>query len=265
MSDAQAFAPLVQELDRWRADGRSATFWWRDDDACVDSPALSRLLSLAARYRVPVAIAAIPAAVESSLVSAIGACECALVVQHGYAHRNHAASGARSAELAEDRAADATLAELARGRRTLAAAFGDRFATILVPPWNRIADHLLPHLRDEGYAGLSRFGPRASPFAAPGVPEVNTHVDPIAWRRGRAFVGIATAVARIVAHLHGRREKSCDAGEPTGLLTHHLAFGDDAFAFVDALLDVIARHDAARWLDPRDAFVLSELTCARCA
>jgi hypothetical protein len=259
-----AFEPLLQELERWRVDGRVATFWWRDDDACSDSPALARLFALASRHRVPVAIAAIPAGVDRSLVAAIGRCEHAHVVQHGYAHRNHAPPGARSAELGDDRTREVTLAELAVGRRILEGAVGERFSAILVPPWNRVAEALLPCLRDAGYAGVSRFGPRVSAGAEGGLAEVNTHVDPIAWRRGRAFIGCEAGVARIVAHLQARRAGTCDAGEPTGLLTHHLAFDDDAFAFVDGVLGTIARHDAARWLDVRTAFD-AELTCARCA
>jgi peptidoglycan/xylan/chitin deacetylase (PgdA/CDA1 family) len=264
VTPAEPFAPLLQELDRWRDEGRAATFWWRDDDACADSPPLSRLLTLAARHRVPVVLAAIPAALEPSLAGAIAHCEHASIVQHGYAHRNHARSGERSAELAEGRARDAVRDELRRGRRALQDAFGERFVPILVPPWNRIADTLLPLVREGGYAGLSRFAPRASPFAHVGLREVNTHVDPIAWRRGRSFAGVDASVARIVDHLHRRRTGSCDADEPTGLLTHHLAFGDDAFAFVEALFDAVAAHDAVRWLDVRDAFGLA-ITFARSA
>ena len=45
-----------------------------------------------------------------------------------------------------------------------------------------------------------------------------------------------------------------DADEPTGILTHHVAFADDAFAFVGALLRETSLHPAAAWLDARAAF-----------
>ncbi|MDA0702442.1 MAG: polysaccharide deacetylase, partial [Proteobacteria bacterium] len=45
MTDWHAFS---QELDRWAADGRRATFWWRDDDARAPGPALDALLHSAA-------------------------------------------------------------------------------------------------------------------------------------------------------------------------------------------------------------------------
>ena len=42
------WADLDAELDRWKAAGRAATLWWRDDDATRPTPALDRLLALQA-------------------------------------------------------------------------------------------------------------------------------------------------------------------------------------------------------------------------
>jgi peptidoglycan/xylan/chitin deacetylase (PgdA/CDA1 family) len=248
------FDALAHELDCWDALGRRATLWLRDDDACSDTPALRRLLGLVGEHRVPVAIAAIPATIDSTLCDAMAECAGATLVQHGYAHRNHAGDNERSAELGDDRNPRATLDELEHGREKLAHAFGSRFTPVLVPPWNRIGDDLLPHLPTCGFTGLSRFGPRTTREAAPGLTQVNTHVDPIAWRRGRAFIGTDVAVARLAAHLGARREHACDADEPTGLLTHHLAFTDVAWEFVAELLRRTRDHRAALWLDVNAVF-----------
>jgi hypothetical protein len=245
---------LDSELGAWRARGRRATLWLRDDDACADSPALRRLLDLARGYRVPVAIAAIPVAADATLVDAIACCSDATIVQHGYAHRNHARAGARSAELGDERELRVTLDELARGRERLECSFGERFIPVLVPPWNRIADDLVPHLASAGFTGISRFGPRVRAMPAAGLREVNTHVDPIAWRRDRQFIGAEAAIERIVRHLRARREHTCDADEATGFLTHHLAFDAAAWAFLEALLQHTCRHDAAAWVAVADAF-----------
>jgi hypothetical protein len=251
--DAGGWEILQRELDAWAALGRRATLWWRDDDACAASPALARLLDLAATHRVPVAIAAIPARIEPSLGEAIAACGEATIVQHGYAHVNHAPAGERAAELGSHRPLAARLAELARGCERLASTFGERFEPVLVPPWNRIADDSVAKLASAGLGGLSCFAPRAR-ATAEGIAQVNTHVDPIAWRRGRVFAGTLPCIERVVAHLRARRTGEADADEPTGILTHHLAFADDAFAFVDALLRETSRHPAAAWLDARAAF-----------
>jgi len=257
--------PLLQELDRWRAVNRCATLWWRDDDACSDTPALRRLLDLARECAVPVTIAAIPARVDATLVAAVAGCEEAIVVQHGYAHRNHARPGERSTELAADRDAATMYGELEAGRARLAALFGERFVPILVPPWNRMASGVAPRLPQLGFIGLSRFGPRETREAAPNLPQVNSHVDPIAWRRDRQFIGLPSMVSRAVEHLSARRTRICDADEPTGVLTHHLAFADEAWSGVRALLDATAHHPAVHWLSAPAAFSPLRATSARCA
>ena len=53
MSDWQA---LDLELGKWRAAGRTAELWWRDDDAANTSPELDRLLALHRETAVPLAL-----------------------------------------------------------------------------------------------------------------------------------------------------------------------------------------------------------------
>jgi hypothetical protein len=261
------FDALRYELDGWERLQRRATLWLRDDDACSDTPALRRLLGIAGEHRVPVAIAAIPATADSSLEAAIASCREATVVQHGYAHRNHARPGERSAELGDERDVPTMQGELGRGRERLARVFGPRFRPVLVPPWNRIGGALSPHLPAAGYAGLSCFGPRASQSPITGIVQVNTHVDPIAWRRERAFIGEDAATGRLTAHLCARRKRICDGDEPTGLLTHHLVFTDAMWDFVGELMQCTQDHGAAVWLDVDTAFGLraSPVTSCRSA
>ncbi len=253
---------LDQELDAWGASGRRVALWLRDDDACRDSPALRRLFGVASALDVPVALAAIPAAMESSLVDAVLESGSATVVQHGYAHRNHAPPGERKRELGAHRPLDTTLAELQQGFHSLERAFGVRFSAVLVPPWNRIDPEIIPHLPLAGFHGLSSFGPRTAACPAPGVTQCNTHVDLVAWRRDRTFVGADAAIDRLVDHLKARREGRADASEPTGILTHHLVMSDEAWDF---LFDSIARtrkHGAVAWLDVGAAFDIGHATGA---
>ena len=241
---------LDEELDAWSACGRQAMLWWRDDDACRDSAALTRLIDIAQAAGVPVALAAIPAVLEPSLIAAVARASVATVVQHGYAHFNHAPPGARSWELGAHRPVALTLAELAVGFGDLQRSFGERFAPVLVPPWNRIDAAVIAELSAAGFRGLSTFGPRATPSPTPGLLQCNTHVDIIAWRRDRAFIGIAAAIDRTVEHLRSRREGNgnVDPQEPTGLLTHHLDLGDAAWQFLADFLPRTRAHGAL-WLD----------------
>jgi hypothetical protein len=248
-----AWQTLDAELDRWRSTGRRATLWCRDDDAFRDSPPLQRLLEIAEAAAVPVALAAIPATLEPSLVDAVARSRFTTVVQHGYAHRNHAPPAERKVELGHHREMGATLTELAQGLDILRRSFGERFAAVLVPPWNRIGGEIVARLPDVAVRGLSTIGPRTARCSAPGVVRCNAHVDVIAWRRGRAFIGADAAIDKLVAHLRARRDGSADPDEPTGLLTHHLDMSDAGWEFVVELI-ARSRERGAEWLDVESAF-----------
>ncbi|HVF64579.1 MAG TPA: polysaccharide deacetylase family protein [Casimicrobiaceae bacterium] len=244
---------LEAELDRWTSQPTGATLWWRDDDAVAATPALDRLLGLCTSHGVPLALAVVPARLQSSVVKVIDDAPLLTVLQHGFAHANHAPPNAKKSELTTHRPREATFAELARGHDRLTDAFGSRHVPVLVPPWNRIDASLVAALPEIGLDGLSTFGPRAQRTAAATIVQCNTHVDPISWRAGRRFIGGQKAAERIAQHLRERREGVVDATEPTGLLTHHLDFDDDAFAFVDALFAMTQAHAATSWLAATDA------------
>ena len=248
------FAALQAELDIWASCGRRATLWWRDDDAGLATPALARMLGIAASHAVPLALAVIPARLSGELVEVAGSATQCTVLQHGIEHRNHAPADEKRCELGLHRPLAVSTAALAGGRERLRSAFGAQFLPVLVPPWNRIAPALVAALAGSGYCGLSTFAPRLRASAAPGVAQCNAHVDPIAWRRGRVFVGEDEAAARLAAHLAMRREQRVDAAEPTGLLTHHLDFDDAAWRFVEALLSQTRAHPAVTWLSASAVF-----------
>ena len=251
MSSWQA---LVAELDAWGAAGRAATLWWRDDDATAATPALQHLLELAGRFRTPIALAAVPLLSEASLVRAVASAPEASVMAHGYRHANHSAAGEKSGELGPARPLEVKLREAELGWRRLVQLFGERAMPVLVPPWNRIDPALVPHLPALGFRGLSSWGARASAWAAPGLKQVNTHLDIIDWRGTRSFVGESKALAILLDHLGARRRGEVDADEPSGLLTHHLAHDVPAWHFIAELLALSAGHPAAHWLAPGAVF-----------
>ena len=239
---------LEEELDRWPPG--QATLWWRDDDATAPSPALDRLLALSDE---PIALAAIPAFAGPELAVQLAGHRRVAVLQHGFAHANHEAAGQRKMELGAARPARVVLDELAHGWRKLADLFAQQALPVLVPPWNRIADALVALLPGRGYCGLSAWGAR--PHSAPvGLLCVNTHIDIIAWRAGRSFIGPEAAIDQALRHFRSRREGAADLQEPTGLLTHHQAMGPAAFDFVAELLSCTARHPSARWCAAGEIF-----------
>lgn len=244
------WADLERELDIWEATGRTATLWWRDDDAVHPTPALDRLLDIAAG--VPLAIAVIPGRAVAPLARRLVSCPGLRVLQHGWMHANHAAADEKKSELGPHRPLPVVLEELAAGWRRLAGLFGPLALAVLTPPWNRMSEELVPLLAPAGYLGLSAAGPRRRAEPTPGLRQVNIHADLACWPTGR-FIGSMSALGLVLSHLTARRMGRVDADEPTGLLTHHLVMDRDTEVFVARFLAVTGKHRAARWLAAAEA------------
>lgn len=232
-----AWAAFDDEIARWRDAGREAVLWWRDDDAVEATPALERLLDIHCRTAAPLALAVVPARATDALAARLAEAPGVDVLQHGYAHVNHALAGEKKSELGLQRPAMLVLGDLGTGWMALERLFGARALNVLVPPWNRIAPPLVPTLPEIGFRGLSTFGarPRAEPVR--GLRQVNTHVDLIDWKGGRGFVGVEAAIAALVRALAASRGGTGTAAdEPVGILSHHLAMDEGAWDFLMSLM-----------------------------
>lgn len=239
-----SWAALAAELGEWRAARRTPQLWWRDDDATALTPPLERLLKLSRSSGVTVAIAAIPLACEAAMLE-----NTTCVLMHGCDHRNRAAAGEKKTEFAAAESDDAALERLAQARERLARLAGERFLAVLAPPWNRIRESLVARLPEAGLQGLSRYGARR----AGGFREVNTHVDLIAWRGDRRFIGEDEALELLLQQLSARRRGKGDAAEPTGILTHHALHDAQLWLFLERLFEETRRGGAA-WPHPAQFF-----------
>lgn len=231
-----AWRPLEDALARATDRGRDLALWWRDDDATADTPALERLLALARRFLMPIAIAAIPALAHRSLRDRLEGETSAVVLIHGLAHTNHAPPCEKRAELGPHRPLaslheDATSA-LAKARERL----GPQLLPVLVPPWNRIAPELVAALPALGYGGVSTFG-RATLGEGSQLRQVNPQIDPIDWHGARSLLDPQALIGRIVRQLG---EDAENVSGPVGLLTHHLVQDEALWGFCEALLERFA-------------------------
>jgi len=247
-----AWRALADELARWRDGGRVAEFWWRDDDAARPDPALVRLCALSAQASVPLALAIVPLGADPSLLGVLG--DTVTVIQHGTDHRNRAGAGEKKTEFPAVEAPQAAVARLAEARQRLAAWTRERFVPVLAPPWNRLPESLVAQLVPAGFRGLSRYGMRATAEPAPGVRQVNTHVDLVAWHAGRGFAGEEAVLAAAVRHLAAKREGRADAGEPTGWLSHHAVHDEAAWAFLERLFETLRAAPGLRWRSAQELF-----------
>jgi len=258
MDNSGPWQALTAELDVWAAADRTATFWWRDDDAVTTGPALDRLLAIAETSETPLCLAVVPAKCEPSLVTAVAQSSAKIsVAVHGWCHVNQAAEGEKKSEFPDSRVAETSTAEAVQGLASMRAAFGARALEVFVPPWNRISQPLVTALPAAGYQGLSTYKARQSATPVPGLRQVNSHADIVDWQKNREFAGAEAVLELIIAHLIARRDNAVDHEEPTGLLTHHLIHQDDAFGFIAQFLRLTGDHSAAEWPDPRLFFGLS--------
>lgn len=250
-----AWRSFSDELARWRDTGRAVEFWWRDDDAARPDPALSRLLALAQQSAVPLALAVIPMQSGEEIFEQLGG--GVSVLQHGTDHRNRAAAGERKTEFPAAESPAAALQRLTAARERLMKLAGERFLPVLAPPWNRLKVAYLPQLVAAGFRGLSQYGARAAAQTAPGLAQVNTHVDLIDWHGTRGFAGEEAVLAAAVRHLAAKREGRADAAEATGWLSHHAVHDEAVWTFLERLFETARTAPGVHWPRPRALFHIS--------
>jgi hypothetical protein len=225
---------LGEEIARWRDAGRTVELWWRDDDVADATADLDRLLSVRREAQAPLALAVIPAVATPALAARLAGESAIDLLQHGYAHINHAPASDKKCELGPHRPAMLVLGELGTGWLALERLFGERPLPVLVPPWNRIAPALVPALPEIGFVGLSSFGRRPRAEAVRGLRQVNAHLDLVDWKGRRGFIGEEAALAALMVALRHARQLS---HEPVGVLSHHLVMDEAAWDFLRSLLE----------------------------
>ncbi len=242
------WSPLERELQIWRDEGLTLPIWWRDDDAIAPTRALEQLSTLSQDLGLPVHLAIIPKDATQALADNLE--RCFVPVVHGWAHLSHAPHGEKKAEFGAG-SCDA-LQDAQQGLQRLKTLFGARLCPMFVPPWNRIGADVTAGLADLGYRALSTFTPRSAALAAPGLLQINTHLDPIAWRGSRSLVPPETLITQLCVQLKDRREGRSDATEPYGILTHHLVHDDAIWNFTHSLLARLLEGPSHIWSHDED-------------
>lgn len=255
-SDDDAFGTLREEFSQWQQAGKQCPLWWRDDDLAGDTPALQTLAEMAARTGVPVLMAVIPGSVAETLAQDTASMALLSFCQHGYQHRNHEPEGAPNSEFGEARTLDAIAEDLRNGFDRMTELFGERFLPVFVPPWNRIRPDAVPLLQQLGFRGLSQYHGQAVAAPDATLRVVNTHMDILQWAAKPPIVcqPAAMLVDRLVTLLREQRA-STEPPQPLGLLTHHRPMLDDAWVFMQRLIDTSKAFDCVRWLSATELFL----------
>jgi uncharacterized protein DUF2334 len=214
-------------LDPVRAalDERTATVFFRDDDAGWDDGRLLALLDRFDAHDLPLDLAVIPAALHPPLADELTrrvAWQRLNLHQHGYRHENHEAEG-RKYEFGPSRSITRQREDIVAGAARLEALLDDLPQPIFTPPWNRCTQETAWVLREFGFAVLSREA-RATKLDLDGLDEIPIRVD---WVKPDRVGLLATAIA--------------DGGR-IGVMLHHAVMDPDDLARTDELLALLAAH-----------------------
>jgi hypothetical protein len=226
---ALAWSRFAEEVAR-----RKPVFWLRDDDAVTVTPALQRLLSI--KNQIPLALAVIPDLAEPDLFDRIGD---AAVLQHGCDHHNRAAPGEKKTEFPAREAIPDALDRLRLSHERLVSLAGSRVLPVVAPPWNRMRRELAAALPRIGIEGLSGYGKEE---AISGVRQINTHVDIVAWKDGKRFIGDEEAARLAMTYVLN--------DQPLGWLTHHAVHDAAAWNFLERLFAL----PGPRWAGAAELF-----------
>lgn len=231
------------ELDQWVSAGKTAEFWWRDDDAITVTSNLNKLTDLAGRFEIPVLIATIPAFSDVHLADYINSNSLLSAAVHGYAHKDHSILGQKKTEITvnlPDRDIDAVLNELTHSRQNIETLYGQTASKILVPPWNRIDDTVASRLSDMGFELVSTFSEN---FVKTGLLQLNCQLDLMHWKPVRIGKNLDEIFDELLVRLQQAR---LDNYAPIGILSHHLVHDENAWESCAVLMRIINKHSAIR-------------------
>ena len=160
--------------------GLKTSVWWRDDDVFDDTKELNRLLHFSEKHDVPVHLAVIPKHLTDDARVLIKSNRNITVLQHGYAHVNHAKNGAPLNEFSLDREIEVMLNEIRCGFTKLSEVFDEQFLPLFVPPWGHVALPVIERLHKIGFVGVSLIGDNIKNY--PNLNNMNVHIDIHSWR-----------------------------------------------------------------------------------
>ncbi len=141
--------------------------------------------------------------------------------------------------------------ELARGGARLAALFGKRAVPVMVPPWNRIAQEVIPELVGLGFRGLSTYTARETVTSDRWSVSCNTRLNVLRCRPKQGFLGEEEALKLLIGHLRVRRSF---AGWPGVLAMRRrvITLVGDRLATTAGAIGTSGGHLDSRATDPRE-------------
>jgi hypothetical protein len=206
--------------------------FFRDDDAGWSMAALDAMLQQFAEAGCPVDLAVIPAVLSNATARHVTDWRNRHPViglhQHGYAHVNYEADGARKCEFGSARPIERQCADIMIGRERLQEMIGPT-DPIFTPPWNRCLPETVARMRAIGFRGFS------ADYVIDQGSDLPTMI-PITFDWDRMRRG-GELEARLAAALD-------EPAQQLGIMLHHATLALDQLHELRCFLNLITAHPA---------------------
>ena len=207
--------------------------FFRADDVAVPGMRFREMIQVFSRHDMPLNLAVVPAWLTDARwrsLAAIGreASHLWCWHQHGWRHQNHEPGGKKQ-EFGPARPQAALRRDIDRGRERMESLLGERFYLVFTPPWNRCTHEVLSHLRQSGYAAVSR-SRGSRPACPPGLADLAVDIDLHTRRDETAEDGWRALLQELA---RGLVSPSC------GIMLHHQRLDPNALAGLDRLLTLL--------------------------
>ncbi|HEX4947676.1 MAG TPA: DUF2334 domain-containing protein [Blastocatellia bacterium] len=223
------------ELQQQLATINHVDVFFRDDDVDEDEPTLRRLLQLFAQKNVPVILGVIPARLTGECVELLAHFSTSIeIVQHGWQHVNHELTG-RKCEFGSSRNFEEQVGDIARGQVQMNEAFGNNWFPAFIPPWNRCTAQTHQALEQLGFRVLSQLR-KDAPITGFSFQEISVTLDLFTWKDGATLKPQEELLQEMIEQL--------SQPQPIGIMLHHKIMNDDAFLFLEQLLDALRQAPA---------------------
>jgi predicted deacetylase len=170
------------------------------------------------------------------LAESVGAAPALLELnQHGWRHQNHEREG-RKCEFGASRTYGEQLADIMQGQARMSEAFGPNWFPVFIPPWNRCTEETRRAVDHLGFRALSA-KQGSSVVTGRRFEEISITLDIYRWSGGARMKSPEEVTCELIAQLSRQ--------QTIGVVLHHKVMDDQAFYFLDSLLDTLAAHPFA--------------------
>lgn len=248
-NDIQARLKCTIDLsrDRKSSKGPSRVFF-RADDVAVPSNSLSRLLNLFSDYKVPLALAIVPAWLTKprwlsikTLLQKNPYLWC--LHQHGWRHMNYEKKDKKQ-EFGLSRTNSQKKEDIIKGRQHLELLLGKEFYPIFTPPWNRCDQDTLKTLKNLGYYAVSRMNKKLSKNDM--IPDFSVSIDLHTRKEPHPLKSMNILLKEM---------ESCLNKELCGIMIHHQRMNNTAFSFLEALIKGLLDGDGIKIVSLKDLVI----------